>query len=268
MATVFETLYSVDVSEHIEKKGNLNYLSWAWAWAETKKAFPGASFRIYEDINGMNYHTDGKTAWVKVGVTINDIEMLEHLPIMNNYNRSIPLEKISSFDVNTAIKRCLAKACAMHGLGLFIYAGEDVPEIEETPETNADASKIENSKTSSNKSNNKKSAQNSKKTAKADFKKEEQKKEAQPQQEQDKSIPTPVSADTLKKLRVRLKETNVTENYIKEHYKISSLTKLSENFAQQLIALAEGKIERMKKEALEQAKATLDGENVGDWLNG
>lgn len=129
--SVFATLNAVNVNEHVEKKNGLSYLSWAWAWAEVKKAYPTATYAIYENANGLNYHTDGRTAWVKTGVTIEGIEHIEYLPVMDNRNQSIPLDKITSFDVNKAIQRSLTKACARHGLGLYVYAGEDLPEAED-----------------------------------------------------------------------------------------------------------------------------------------
>lgn len=132
--SVFETLNSVNVNEHTEKKNGLTYLSWAWAWAEVKKAYPTANYKIYEAPNGNFYFTDGKTCWVKVSVIIEGLEHIEYLPIMDNMNRSIPVEKVSSFDANKAIQRGLTKAAARHGLGLYIYAGEDLPEGEEAPE--------------------------------------------------------------------------------------------------------------------------------------
>ena len=126
----FVTLNNINVNGKTEKKNNLTYLSWAWAWAEVKKLFPEATYTIYEDANGLFYHTDGKTCWVKTGVTVNGIEHIEYLPVMDHKNQSIPLEKVTSFDVNKAIQRSLTKAVARHGLGLYIYAGEDLPEAE------------------------------------------------------------------------------------------------------------------------------------------
>lgn len=126
--SVFEVLFAVDCTSKVEKKNGLSYLPWAWAWAEVKKRFPNATYRIYESEHGWNYFTDGRTAWVKTGVTINDMELIEYLPVMDFRNNSIPAEKITSFDVNKAIQRSLTKACARHGLGLYIYAGEDLPE--------------------------------------------------------------------------------------------------------------------------------------------
>jgi len=128
--SVFETLNGVDVNDHTEQKGknNLTYLSWAWAWAEVKKRYPDATYVIFENAQGWNYHTDGRTCWVKVSVTIEGLEHIEYLPVMDYNNKSIPLERITSYDVNTSIQRAITKACARHGLGLYIYAGEDLPE--------------------------------------------------------------------------------------------------------------------------------------------
>ena len=131
--SIFETLNAINVGEHIEKKNGLSYLAWAWAWAEVKKKYPTATYTIYENKDGWNYHTDGHTAWVKTGVTIDGLEHIEYLPVMDMRNRSIPIENVTSFDVNKAIQRSLTKACARHGLGLYIYAGEDLPEAEQKP---------------------------------------------------------------------------------------------------------------------------------------
>ena len=129
--SVFSTLNAVNCNGHTEKKNNLTYLSWAWAWAEVKKLYPNASYTIYENEQQWNYFTDGKTCWVKTGVTIEGLEHIEYLPVMDFRNNSIPADKVTSFDVNKAIQRSLTKACARHGLGLYIYAGEDLPEDEQ-----------------------------------------------------------------------------------------------------------------------------------------
>lgn len=141
--SVFEKLSAIDVSGKTEKKSNLTYLSWAWAWGELKKSYPDASYTIYEnkldDVIGygdkmflinrtVNYFTDGRTAWVKVGVTVENQEYIEMLPVMDHRNKSIELKAIDSFAVNKTIQRALTKAIARHGLGLYIYAGEDLPE--------------------------------------------------------------------------------------------------------------------------------------------
>lgn len=139
MENYFSTLNAVNCSDKTEKKNGLTYLSWAWAWGEIKKRHPEATYTVYENRDGLNYHHDGKTAWVKTGVTVNGIEHIEYLPVMDHRNKSIALNAITSFDVNKTIQRSLTKACARHGLGLYIYAGEDLPESEE-PEPAATSS--------------------------------------------------------------------------------------------------------------------------------
>lgn len=148
----FKELYDINVTDKIEKKNGLSYLAWAYAWAEIKKSHPSAYYTIYENIDGWNYHTDGKTCWVKTGVTVNDLEHIEYLPVMDNRNSSILKEKVTSVDVNKAIQRSLTKACARHGLGLRIYAGEDLPESSEPDINNKEKSqdKPVNTKTPSN----------------------------------------------------------------------------------------------------------------------
>ena len=131
---IFETLNQINVNDKAEKKNGLTYLSWAWAWGEVKKAFPDATFTIYEretQYGPVNYFTDGRTCWVKTGLTINGLEHVEDLPVMDFRNNSIPLDAVKSTDVNKAIQRSLTKAAARHGLGLYIYAGEDLPECEQ-----------------------------------------------------------------------------------------------------------------------------------------
>tara|TARA_R100001510_G_scaffold57057_1_gene63982 strand:- start:1364 stop:1975 length:612 start_codon:yes stop_codon:yes gene_type:complete len=125
--SVFETLNAINVNEHTENKNGLTYLSWAWAWQVTKENYPTAIYTIYESAEGMFYHTDGKTAWVKTGVTIEDVEHIEYLPVMDYRNKSISMSNITSTDVNKTIQRSLTKAIARHGLGLYVYAGEDLP---------------------------------------------------------------------------------------------------------------------------------------------
>lgn len=122
----FTELYDEDVSAYVEKKNGLNYIAWAMAWKGIKEKHPTATYIIYENPDGWNYFTDGRTCWVKTGVTIDGIEHIEYLPVMDYRNKAIPLERVTSFDVNTAIQRSLTKACARHGYGLKVYAGEDV----------------------------------------------------------------------------------------------------------------------------------------------
>ena len=136
--SIFQTLNDINVNGHTEVKDTglvrITYLSWAWAWAEVKKNYPDATYTVYENANGWNYHTDGRTCWVKTGVTIEGMEHIEYLPVMDNRNNSIPADKVTSMDVNKAIQRSLTKAAARHGLGLYIYAGEDLPETESVQE--------------------------------------------------------------------------------------------------------------------------------------
>lgn len=122
----FTELYDEDVADYVEKKNGLNYIAWAMAWKGIKEKHPTATYTIYENQDGWNYFTDGRTCWVKTGVTIDGIEHIEYLPVMDYRNKAIPLERVTSFDVNTAIQRSLTKACARHGYGLKVYAGEDV----------------------------------------------------------------------------------------------------------------------------------------------
>lgn len=143
--SVFETLNAVDVSDKVKQKNGLSYLSWASTLAEVKKKYPDASFKVYPQImdehgNTRFWHDDGKTGWVEVGVTINGVECIESLAIMDFKNKSIPAENITSVDANKSMKRCLVKACALHGLGLYIYEGEDLPE--EASKTNELKAKI------------------------------------------------------------------------------------------------------------------------------
>lgn len=141
-------LLALNVNEHTEKKANLTYLSWAWAWAEALKADPQATFNVqmfgdkcYMEING--------TAMVWVTVTMFGKPMVCQLPVMDNSNKPITIEgtttinkygkevvtKLDSFNVNTAIMRCMTKALSLHGLGLYIYSGDDLPSFVETEST-------------------------------------------------------------------------------------------------------------------------------------
>lgn len=131
--SLFDILNAVDVSTKIKTKNGLSYLSWASAWAEVKKKYPDATYKIYPQVmdeggNTRYWHDDGRTGWVEVGVTVNGQEIVETLAIMDFKNKSIPADQITSVDANKSLKRCLVKACALHGLGLYIYEGEDLPE--------------------------------------------------------------------------------------------------------------------------------------------
>ena len=131
--STFKELTSINVKDKVEKKGRFDYLSWAYAWAIVKDKYPNANRKVYEsDHTGLNYFTDGNTGYVKVGITINDDEHIDYLPIMGHNNQSLSVDKISSFAVNKTIQRSTVKAIAMHGLGLSLWAGEDLADISET----------------------------------------------------------------------------------------------------------------------------------------
>jgi hypothetical protein len=139
MENYFKKLSAINVKGMAEKKGNFNYLSWANAWALIKENYPNAQRKVYEsEQTELPYFTDGKTASVKVGITVNQIEHIDYLPVMDYRNNSIPIAKITSMDVNTAIQRSTAKAIAMHGLGIAIFKGEDLVNIA-TPKANTPA---------------------------------------------------------------------------------------------------------------------------------
>jgi hypothetical protein len=137
-------LLKVNVNDHKEEKNGLSYLSWAWAWAEVLKADPKADFEV-QTFFGNPFMTVGDTAMVWVTVTIFEKPITCWLPVMNSRNAPISIagrtfkdkygkdqtEKVDAFNVNTSLMRCLTKTVAMHGLGLYIYAGEDLPEKEE-----------------------------------------------------------------------------------------------------------------------------------------
>lgn len=150
---IFEQLNNLNVSEYIKKKMGLSYLSWADAWMLLKKFDPEATQKIYtrevttkitkqlkdESLGSTTtneetyttevpYFTDGKTCWVKVGVIVKGIEYIETYPVMDLRNQSVSLASVKSTDVNKAIQRAFVKACARHGLGLYIFRGEDLPD--------------------------------------------------------------------------------------------------------------------------------------------
>jgi hypothetical protein len=121
-------LLKINVNDHTERKGNLTYLSWAWAWAEVLKIDPTARYTVHEwDGLPLVYLKDG-SAMVKVSVEIKGDIKTCLLPVLDHKNK--PIENPNSFAVNTSVMRCLAKCIALHGLGLYIYAGEDLPEAE------------------------------------------------------------------------------------------------------------------------------------------
>mgnify|MGYP003648482798 CR=1 FL=1 len=125
MSSVWETLSAIDCSKHVEKKGKLSYLSWTWAWQILNEHYPDSTYEYYEP----TFLEDG-TAEVSVALTVEGKTHKMWLPVMDNRNASIP--KPSSFDVNKARMRCLTKAIAFFGLGIYIYAGEDLPQAVQT----------------------------------------------------------------------------------------------------------------------------------------
>lgn len=149
-AIYFDALYSLDMNEKVEKRENLSYLSWANAWAEFKRAYPSATYRIVKDpITNLPYFADERIGIiVYTEVTADDVTHEMWLPVMNTSNKAMKLEPYtykvfdkfkkehvertveaaSMFDINKTIMRCLVKNLAMFGLGLYIYAGEDIPD--------------------------------------------------------------------------------------------------------------------------------------------
>lgn len=118
----FKELFDLGLNDKVEQKNGLSYLNWGMCWAEMKKAHPDAVYQIHTTEEGRPWFDDGKTAWVSVTVTVCDVSHKVFLPIMDYKNKSIPAENVTSMDANKAWQRCLVKACAMHGLGLYIYA--------------------------------------------------------------------------------------------------------------------------------------------------
>ena len=123
--TIFKNLSSINVNNKIEKKGSLDYLPWADAWTIVSNIYSDISYTVIKNVDGFNYHHDGRTAWVETEVTINDKTLPEQLAITDNRNYALQLEKITSVDVNKTIKRCIVKNIALHGLGLYLWTKED-----------------------------------------------------------------------------------------------------------------------------------------------
>jgi hypothetical protein len=133
--TVFEKLSKVNVNDKTDKKGKFTYLSWAFAWGELKKVAPDAKVSVYHnEADNMPYFVSDAGAIVKVGVEIDGIEHISFLPLMDFKNKAIGADTFDMMDVNKAIQRATVKAIGLHGLGLYIYAGEDLPEEERSDE--------------------------------------------------------------------------------------------------------------------------------------
>lgn len=150
----FETLNVLNINGHTEKKRvegkELTYLSWPWAWAEVKKRYPDAHYTIWRNEKGLPYTEDPETGYmVFTTVTIEGVSHEMWLPVMNGANRAMKkvpykyttkygeksVEAATMMDINKTIMRCLVKNLAMFGLGLYIYAGEDLPEGETQDES-------------------------------------------------------------------------------------------------------------------------------------
>ena len=125
-------LLKLNVNDHTEKKGQLTYLSWAWAWAKALEADPGATWDVQMFNNKCFMEVNG-TAMVFVTTQLFGKQMTCQLPVMDHRNKAII--NPDAFQVNTAIMRCMTKSLSLHGLGLYIYAGEDLPQGEEPEST-------------------------------------------------------------------------------------------------------------------------------------
>lgn len=124
MSNSFIELAAIDCKEHIEKKGQFSYLSWAWAVDTLRRARPDATWEV-KRFDGLPYLKSECGFFVEVAVTVDNITLSHIHPVLSHQNKPIP--QPNSFDINTSIARCLVKAIAMHGLGLYIYSGEDLP---------------------------------------------------------------------------------------------------------------------------------------------
>jgi hypothetical protein len=147
--SVFETLSAINVNDKVEKKKDLTYLSWAWAWAEVKKAYPNASYSVMSDprTDKPYFYDENLGYMVMTLVTIEGRTLEMWLPVMDGANQAMKshsyeystrygvktVDAATMFDINKTLMRCLTKNLAMFGLGLYIYAGEDLPETSETP---------------------------------------------------------------------------------------------------------------------------------------
>jgi hypothetical protein len=128
MDNYFDRLSRINVSEHLEKKGDFNYLSWPFAVAQLRLADPGAHWEVRR-FDGLPYLKTETGYFVEVAVTVQGATLSQIHPVLDGKNR--PLTEPTAFDINTSIQRCLVKAIALHGLGLYVYAGEDLPQGEE-----------------------------------------------------------------------------------------------------------------------------------------
>ena len=125
----FVELSKIDVSEHVEKKNNFSYLSWSYAISQLRSFDPEATWEILR-FEGMPYLKTECGYFVEVAVTVKGLTLSQIHPVLDHRNK--PIEQPNAFQINTSIQRCLVKAIALHGLGLYIYAGEDLP-MDNTP---------------------------------------------------------------------------------------------------------------------------------------
>jgi len=125
--SIFKTLSEINVNDHVEQKGRFKYLSWTWAVSELRKASPTATWEVIK-FNGLPFCKTETGYFVEVAVTVDGITLSQIHPVLDNNNKTIPVP--SAFQINTSIQRCLVKAIALHGLGLYIYAGEDLPDVD------------------------------------------------------------------------------------------------------------------------------------------
>ena len=123
-ANYFTHLNSINVAEHIEKKGQFSYLSWPWAVQQLRQSDPTATWEV-KRWNGLPFLKTDCGYFVEVALTVQGVTLSQIHPVLDS--RNDPIEKPNSFDINTSIQRCLVKAIALHGLGLSVYAGEDLP---------------------------------------------------------------------------------------------------------------------------------------------
>src|SRR4030095_10930795 len=128
MDNYFTRLNQINVSDHLEKKGEFSYLSWPFAVAQLRLADPTASWEVHR-FDGLPYLKTEAGYFVEVAVTVQGITLAQIHPVLDGKNR--PIAEPTSFDINTSIQRCLVKAIALHGLGLYVYAGEDLPDGQE-----------------------------------------------------------------------------------------------------------------------------------------
>jgi len=139
---VWDKLSKIDCSDKIEKKMNLSYLSWAWAWGVLQEHYPQAQYIFYQGDSDVPYvqFPDG-TAEVRCRVSIDDLSREMWLPVMDFKNNAV--QNPNSMEVNKAKMRCLTKCLGMFGLGHYIYAGEDVPSADDDTGKKAKPKKVE-----------------------------------------------------------------------------------------------------------------------------